>query len=165
MSFYSSLFVYNPLEAFILFYFCYTLSGINLSIRIIKDCYILGSINLIFQYASMFINNSMISCIYDIFVSIFVMYFILLIYLNIVCKNKISRFTIFGSCIFNFISIFICIFIFNEHEFMNYNSLGCDNIQIETIFNCSLRLIQFFILYLFFKGEIFYEKITKKYCN
>lgn len=147
MSFYSSLFVYNPLEAFILFYFCYTLSGINLSIRIIKDCYILGSINLIFQYASMFINNSMISCIYDIFVSIFVMYFILLIYLNIVCKNKISKFKIFGSCIFNFISIFVLSFTLNTIDFMNYNSFGCNSVISEMYSNIILRSLQYIVIF------------------
>lgn len=157
LNFWLSVLIYNPLEAFILIYFCSIFTEIRINKSTIKHCYILGFINLLFQYYTTFLDIEIISFCYDIFVALFLSPLILKNYFsNFVYKNiKIDIFIY--SCIFNFITIFLCNYIISKFLNFDYSYIGYNCLISEFFSNCISKFLQFVFLYLL-KGCRFYMK-------
>ena len=164
MNFYLSLFLYNPLEAFVLIIFCSMFSYIKINKNIVRDCYMLGSINLFIQYLNKIFTEDIIILVYDTIVSLFLMPLVLFIFLNFNNYN-IKFYTCICSCIFNFLTIFVglmftdtfCIF----EVYFNIKR----SIQYEVFVNLIIKILQLFTLILIRYGVIKLKKILKFIAN
>lgn len=164
LNFCLSALIYNPLEAFILIYFCSIFTEIRINKSIIKHCYILGFINLLFQYYTVYIESKILSLSYDLFIALIISPIILAFYIKnfivLLFKLKIC----FCACIFNFLSLYISIIIINLFDYLEIwypvYEIYPNNISM---FNTDLfiKIFQFLILYLFKKGDLYYEKFVE----
>lgn len=149
MSLLNSLLLYNPLESLVLVLFC------NIAINRLfnkKDfifCYLLGSVNLFFQYFSTMIISKSISFIIDYLVVFVCMPIILYILYDKLISEKIRFSICFKAIIYSFVTMSVSIFILNS-VFSNAYSFGCINSNYEFIYNALVRLIQITII-LFFR--------------
>lgn len=168
LNFWLSALIYNPLEAFILIYFCSIFTEIKIDKNIIKHCYLLGFINLLFQYVTIWINDKVLSLSYDLFVALIISPFILAFYSKFFIFSIFELKICFYACIFNFLSLYISIIIINLFDCWDiwypvYEVYPNDMSMFNTDF--SIKTLQFLILYLF-KWVIFIMKnILKTIAN
>lgn len=158
---YLSLLIFNPLEAAVLFLAATGDFRQVFSKRFIKHWFILGSINFVFQYLASCLDIGFARLFINHFNSILTITFILYIYMRIFIKNKILLKICFYSALFNAISAIIGIMI--GTNIFGLFVISGSNIVIEICINFIIKIIQFFILYIFV--EVFYEKIRKKTFN
>ena len=162
MNFYLSLLIYNPLEAFILIYFCSIFGNFKLNKNILKECYILGSINLAVQYMGRNIENDALMFLYDIFISIIVTPILLFIFIRLFHNITDIKLCIF-SAIFNFLTLFASLFLLNFIKGIDVIFTGFySEILHEFLLNIYIKIFQIFILYLLRIGVIVLKDLLKK---
>ena len=154
LNFWLSALIYNPLEAFILIYFCK---------NIIKHCYLLGFINLLFQYSTVvYIQNESLSLIYDLVLALVISPFILLIYLKIFSIILLKLQICFYACIFNFISLYMVIILIDtiKNNTIIFNEIR--SLEYEIFINLTIKIFQLLLFLIFRLGEMFMKKILKQ---
>lgn len=146
MNFTMSLLIYNPLEALLLLTACYLFrdkSSINTKFNFKKyiiHSYILGFIFLLIQYPMVWIENPVMFFIYNNFIGIIVMSYLLFFY-NKKIRNKINLMKCFAIFIIYFISIDFILNLFN----FSYN---LDRALLdEFIINIVFKICQFILLF------------------
>lgn len=160
LNFWLSALIYNPLEAFILIYFCSIFTEIKIDKNIIKHCYILGFVNLLFQYIGKSIGNNAHVFIYNIFVALILTPILLYIYIKLIFFKKINFVICIYSAIFNFVTLYIALLIINS--FKNITVFNVDrSFNHELFVNFLIKIIQLFIFLQFKKGVGFMKKILK----
>lgn len=167
LNFWLSALIYNPLEAFILIYFCSIFTKIEINKNIIKHCYLLGFINLLIQYISIYIESKSISFLYDLLIALIISPFVLIFYLKIFIIEIFKIRYCFYSCIFNFISLYISIIFIDSFKLLNiwYSSYDIyPNILCMFVTDSIIKIVQFLLLYLFKIGDYYYEKNFKRNC-
>lgn len=167
LNFWLSVLIYNPLEAFILIYFCSIFTEIRINKSIIKHCYILGFINLLFQYYTMYITIKSLSFYYDLFIALIISPVILIFYLKFFIIKKIKIKLCFYACIFNFLSLYLSVAILNSVKILEiwYPSYSVyPNSVSMFITDLIIKILQFLLLYLFKVGDFYYERNFKKNC-
>lgn len=125
--------------------------------KFIKHWFILGTINFVFQYLASCLDIGFARLFINHFNSIVLAAVILYIYLKYILKIFKSKFKVLTVALYNAITI-IFILIFFEN-IISYNF----NIYDEIIVNFIIKILQFLLLYIFFKGVKKYEKFCKKF--
>lgn len=148
MNFWLSALIYNPLEAFILIYFCSIFTKIEIHKNIVKHCYLLGLVNLLIQYITFLLNNELLSFIYDLIVALVIMPLVLNTYIIVLYRKYIKFIVCIYSCIFNFITIFYFNCIMNNLNIILYNYNGYSSSIEELFVNICLRLIQSLFIFI-----------------
>ena len=160
LNFWLSALIYNPLEAFILIYFCSIFAEIKIDKNIIKHCYIFGFISLLIQYIGKFVENNTYAFIYNIFVALVASPILLYIYIKLIFFKQINFVICIYSAIFNFITLYIALLIINA--FKNITVFNVDrSFSYEFFVNLLIKIIQLFIFLQFKKGVGFMKKILK----
>lgn len=154
---YLSLLIFNPLEAAVLFLAATGDFKLVFSRKFIKHWFILGSINFVFQYLAFCLDVGFARLFTNHINSIILASIILYIYLKHILKVYKSNLKIVIAALYNAITI-IFILIFFEN-IISYNF----NIYDEIIVNFIIKVLQFLLLYIFFKGVKKYEKFCKKF--
>lgn len=160
LNFWLSALIYNPLEAFILIYFCSIFAEIKIDKNIIKHCYILGFINLLIQYCAKIINNDIYALIYNIFITLFLSEIILYVFINKFLMNKIKFKICVYSSIFNFITLYISIILINNIKVITlFNTVR--SIEHEFFVNFFIKVFQIFFLFILKSGVISMKNLLK----
>ena len=160
LNFWLSALIYNPLEAFILIYFCSIFTKIEINKSIIRYFYLLGFINLIFQYCAKIINNNLYAFIYNIFITLFLSEVILYIFINKILMYKIKFKICVYSSIFNFITLYISIILINNIKVVTlFNTTR--SIEHEFFVNFFIKVFQIFLLFILKSGVIFMKNLLK----
>lgn len=160
MNFWLSALIYNPLEAFILIYFCSIFAEIKIDKNIIKHCYIFGFISLLIQYIGKFVENNTYAFIYNIFVALVASPILLYIYIKLIFFKKINFVICIYSAVFNFVTLYIALLIINS--FKNITVFNVDrSFNHEFFVNLLIKIIQLFIFLKFKKGVDFMKKVLK----
>lgn len=157
---YLSLLIFNPLEAAVLFLAATGDFKLVFSRKFIKHWFILGTINFVFQYTVNLIPIGFLNLFYSYFNSIFIMGVVLFVYFNKVIKNKIKFIKIISSTFFNLISILFILLLFSKNIGLFVIPVNA-GINIEFLINFTIKIFQFLLLYIFYKG-VNYEKICRK---
>ena len=161
MNFWLSALIYNPLEAFILIYFCSIFAEIKIDKNIIKHCYILGFINLLIQYIDKFILNDELSFIYNIFITLFLSEIILNLYIKKILLNSIEFKICIYSSIFNFITLYLSIVLINSIKTITvFNTIR--SFEYELFVNLFIKIIQILLLITLKNGVDFMKNLLKK---
>lgn len=154
---YLSLLIFNPLEAAVLFLAATGDFKLVFSRKFIKHWFILGTINFVFQYLASCLDIGFAKLFVNHINSIVLAAVILYIYLKYILKIFKPKFKVLTVALYNAITI-IFILIFFEN-IISYNF----NIYDEIIVNFIIKVLQFLLLYIFFKGVKKYEKFCKKF--
>ena len=157
---YLSLLIFNPLEAAVLFLAATGDFKLVFSRKFIKHWFILGTINFVFQYTVNLIPIGFLNLFYSYFNSIFIMGVVLFVYFNKVIKNKIKFIKIISSTFFNLISILFILLLFSKNIGLFVIPVNA-GINIEFLINFTIKIFQFLLLYIFYKGKK-KEKICRK---
>ena len=161
MNFWLSALIYNPLEAFILIYFCSIFTEIKIDKNIIKHCYILGFINLLIQYIDKFILNDELSFIYNIFITLFLSEIILNLYIKKILLNNIEFKICIYSSVFNFITLYLSIVLINSIKTITvFNTIR--SFEYELFVNLFIKIIQILLLITLKNGVDFMKNLLKK---
>lgn len=141
-----SLLLYNPLEALLLIRFCDVLTKRTFKLSDLISCYILGTVNLIFQNFRTTFSNPVYILIYDMFVMFIPMILLLFIYYNnvVIYRHSVKRITVmnvFMIQIINFITTSLVVNFFN-YVFGNIFTFRYVNNYYEFIINICLRIFQ-----------------------
>lgn len=161
LNFWLSALIYNPLEAFILIYFCSIFSFIEIDKNIIKHCYILGFINLSIQYIDKFILDDKLSFIYNIFITLFLSEIILNLYIKKMLLNNIEFKTCIYSSVFNFITLYLSIISINSIKVITvFNTIR--SFEYELFINLFIKIIQILLLMILKNGVDFMKNLLKK---
>lgn len=154
---YLSLLIFNPLEAAVLFLAATGDFKLVFSRKFIKHWFILGTINFVFQYLASCLDVGFARLFVNYFNSIFVIGLILKLYLNIFINKNFSNKLIFYTVLFNVVTtLFVIMF---SQEIISYNY----TIYEEIIVNFIIKILQFLLLYIFYKEVGKNEKFCKKY--
>lgn len=167
LNFWLSALIYNPLEAFILIYFCSIFTKIEIHKNIVKNCYLLGFINLLIQYVSIYIESKSLSFLYDLIVALIVSPVILVFYSRLFIIKIFKIRYCFYACIFNFISLYISIIFIDSFKLLDiwYSSYSIYPSNLYMFITDSIiKIFQFLLLYLFKIGDCYYEKNFKRNC-
>ena len=125
--------------------------------KFIKHWFILGTINFVFQYLASCLDVGFARLFVNYFNSIFVIGLILKLYLNIFINKNFSNKLIFYTVLFNIVTtLFVIMF---SQEIISYNY----TIYEEIIVNFIIKILQFLLLYIFYKEVGKNEKFCKKY--
>lgn len=162
-----SLIIYNPLEALVLILFVTSLLKDKFTLKKLNSCFVLGAINLLFQYPSKFFDNSLFIFIYDIVITLIVMSFTLYIYYFYTFHKSPKIFKCFLACLFNFITIYIGVYVSRIVGITDIIfSSKYSNLITEFSVNMIIKIVQFISLFIIKFGVDFYnEKNIKKNCN
>ena len=161
LNFWLSALIYNPLEAFILIYFCSIFTEIKINKNIIKHCYILGFINLLIQYIDKFILNDELSFIYNIFITLFLSEIILNLYIKKILLNNIEFKICIYSSVFNFITLYLSIVLINSIKTITvFNTIR--SFEYELFVNLFIKIIQILLLITLKNGVDFMKNLLKK---
>lgn len=164
-----SLILYNPLEALTLILFCDMISKRKFRFFDVLHCYILGTINLLFQISRMLFDNKIIILFLDLFVALVIMTITLNLYYNkqILSKSECEKTTLkhsFCAIALNYVSIMISTFVLNSLFGKIYDS-NYTTSYYEFISNIFIRLIFLLIVGFISDWRLKYEKRTKEDCN
>lgn len=162
-----NLILYNPLEALLIVLFVYIVS--NKSFKMSKSIFFyifLGSINFIFQNLTELFNDNMGIFVISLFEALVTLPLILYLYILNFCKEKVKLFLCFLAGVFNFITIYIGVYIC---EIFSVGQMVFVNKYIDVIselnINITIKIVQFLLIIFVKLGVDFYEKVFKKYCN
>lgn len=145
MSFLPSLVLYNPLEALVIILICDLFTKRKFKLIDIVHCYVLGAINLMIQYISVFINDSALQLIYNIFVSLILTSIITYLYYNLAIKERINLIYAFYALGLQYISVSIAVYILNSIIPNAYTNVI--SVKYELITNLCLRIAQIIIIF------------------
>lgn len=124
----------------------------------IKDCYVVGSLNLIIQIPLNFLFNSLFYAFYNTIVCLISMIVILYFY----CYKRFKIKTFITCIVILFIYyISLIILISNSSVYLEYIST-VNNLWSEFVINIWSRLIQFLLITFIFGGKTMFKKILKK---
>lgn len=152
MTFVTSLILYNPLEVLVIILFCNVLENKKFEMKMLKYCYILGTIFLFIQYINLYIPNLILQFIYNVIVTLVIMPIVAYKYFKHIYKYKLL--SCFYSLIFIFISSMLLTQIFNIlfGEIFTNVFINC---EYEFIFNIILRVVQFLLIFILYKRKCF----------
>lgn len=160
MPFLESLFLYNTLETLIIILFCNVLSDIKFVAADIKHCFVLGSINLFFQYINLLIPNVIFQLILNFGMALFILPLINYLYFYKLKHYKICY--LFYSYIFLLPTNCFMTFLFNNIVGKIFENIFIDK-YYEFMFNILLRVVQLLLIYILYKGKCFImKKLLKK---
>lgn len=165
-NFTASLFLYNPLEAMILVLFLTTINRDKFRFKHISFVMTLGTVNLLIQSIDKLICKDFFVFAYDTVVSLVFMP-VTLYFTYFYMFNRSPRITrCFFACCFNFITIFIGLYLVEKLDLYEIVYIGVyANLISELYINLFIKALQIVCLYFIKFGVwLYYEKISKDDC-
>lgn len=165
-NFTASLFLYNPLEAMILVLFLITINRDKFRFKHISFVMTLGTVNLLIQSIDKLICKDFFVFAYDTVVSLVFMP-VTLYFTYFYMFNRSPRITrCFFACCFNFITIFIGLYLVEKLDLYEIVYIGVyANLISELHINLFIRTLQIVCLYFIKFGVwLYYEKISEDDC-
>lgn len=165
MNFCLSLFIYNPLEVFILIYFCSLFSKVKIDKNIIKHCYILGTVNLLIQYIATIIDSSFCVLSYNVIAALVICPITLYLYSYIFISGCIKIKICICSSIYNFLTLYLSLAIIDSFGIFNVAFNIDRGLEYEFFVNLFIKVLQIIILFIIKYGVDKFEKIIKENCH
>lgn len=165
-NFTASLFLYNPLEAMILVLFLITINRDKFRFKHISFVMTLGTVNLLIQSIDKLICKDFFVFAYDTVVSLVFMP-VTLYFTYFYMFNRSPRITrCFFACCFNFITIFIGLYLVEKLDLYEIVYIGVyANLISELHINLFIKTLQIVCLYFIKFGVwLYYEKISEDDC-
>lgn len=162
-----SLLIYNPLEALVIILLLSFVSNKRLRFKsVIINSYILGTINLIFQFIIELNYGTLIYSMLTTLLQFIILPYILYIYCSFVMSIKINFLKVYIIRILFSFSTLLIILLLNKLCVFNI-FINCFGICEELLLNLSVRVSQFIILGVmnFIKRRYNNERIPKETCR